>query len=78
MFCGDVIGQQHHLVGEKLFGVGPFQVRLVDRGGAGDEVAGARAGVEDVHAGVAESLAELGFQDLLDTAHMKSTIGWGV
>lgn len=66
---GDVVGQQHDLVAVEFFGV------LVRQGGAlyllhdaGDEVAGAGEGVEDVDAGVGEGLAELLLKELFDGA----------
>ena len=67
--AGDVIGEEHDFVAVEFFGI------LLREGGAldllhdaGDEVAGAGEGVEDVDALVREGLAELLLEDLVDGA----------
>ena len=63
---GDVVWQQHDFVGEKLSGVHAFQVALGDATQeVDDKIPGSRARVKNVHACVAESLAELVLQHLL-------------
>ena len=59
----DVIGQQHHLVGEKLLAVHPWQVFLRDAAQqVHGEVARAGAGIEHVDVRVAQRLAKLAFE----------------
>jgi hypothetical protein len=67
--AGDVVGKEHDLVAVEFFGV------LLRQGGAfdllhdaGDEVAGAGEGVEDVDPGVGEGFAELLLEDFFDAA----------
>ena len=62
---GDVVGQQHHLVGPELALVHARQVGLRDAvHQVHDEIARARAGIEDDDIGVAQLLAELGAENL--------------
>ena len=64
---GDVVRQQHDLVGKKLLGVHASEVTLGDAAQeVHHEIPGSRAGVKNVHARVAEFLAELFLEHPLD------------
>ena len=76
--AGDVVGQQHDLVAVQFLLVFLRKAAGFDLAhDAGDEVAGADEGVEDVNVFVAEAAAELRFQNLLDAADHEIDDGLG-
>ena len=66
---GDIVSEQHNLVGMDFMPVFVFQLLGLDQPGlqqASDERAGAGEGVKDMDALAAQRLPELGFQHLIN------------
>ena len=67
---GDVVRQQHYLIAMQF-----TLILLVQRDAgdvlhqANDKIAGANEGIDDMHTGIGERLAEVGFQDVLNAVH---------